>query len=82
MSDEGDLLLLLLGPGAGASLYWMLYRFYRNTDKSHAFEKETHVVAKPMTGSDEKVGQVTGVRNAFISGNNKSDWRKRVERMQ
>ena len=48
MSDDGGLALLLLGPAGGAGLYWMLYRYYRNTDKSHAFERETEVKAKPV----------------------------------
>jgi len=39
MSDNSSLALLLLGPGGGIGLYWALYRYYRNTDKSHAFER-------------------------------------------
>ena len=52
MSDDGGLALLLLGPAGGAGLYWMLYRYYRNTDKSHAFERETEIKAQPVTGAD------------------------------
>ena len=47
MSDDSELLFLLLGPASGVGLYWALYRYYRNTDKSHAFERETAVEAKP-----------------------------------
>ena len=82
MSDDASLWLLASGPAGGTALYWMLYRYYRNTDKSHAFEKETEVVAKPVTGSDEKSGKVTGVRNSRIEGDNVSDYRKRVERLE
>ena len=43
MATESDnsAALLLLGPAGAAVVYWLLYRYYRNTDKSHAFEKET-----------------------------------------
>ena len=50
MSDDSGLWLLALGPAGAAGLYWTLYRYYRNTDKSHDFEHETAVVAKPVTG--------------------------------
>ena len=82
MSDDGGLALLLLGPAGGAGLYWMLYRYYRNTDKSHAFERETKVDAKPATGSDRKVDEVKGTRETRIRGDNVSAYRDRVERMR
>lgn len=82
MSDDGGLALLLLGPAGGAGLYWMLYRYYRNTDKSHAFERETTVDAKPVTGSDSKVDEVKGTRETHIRGDNVGDYRKRVQRMR
>jgi hypothetical protein len=81
MSDESSLALLLIGPAGGTGLYWMLYRYYRNTDKSHAFEKETAVVAKPVTGTDEKTGKVEGVKNSRIGGDNVHAYRERVERI-
>ena len=52
MSDDGGLAILLLGPAGATGLYWFLYRYYRNTDKSHAFERETAIDAKPVTGMD------------------------------
>ena len=81
MSDDGGLALLLLGPAGGAGLYWMLYRYYRNTDKSHAFERETDVKAKPVTGSESKVGENNGTRESRIKGDNVRDYRERVARM-
>lgn len=82
MSDElGSLGLLLIGPGGGAALYWALYRYYRNTDKSHAFERETTVEAKPVTGSERKVGTNDGTSETAIRGNNVQAYRARVERM-
>ena len=83
MSDDGGILLLLaVGPAAATGLYWGLYRHYRNTDKSHGFEHETAVVAKPVTGSDEKVGEVTGTQETRISGNNVGAYRERVQRLE
>ena len=81
MSDDGGLSLLLLGPAGAAGVYWALYRYYRNTDKSHAFERETTVDAKPVTGSDRKVGENNGTRQQRISGDNVQDFRERVARM-
>ena len=80
MSDDGGLWLLLAGPAGATGLYWFLYRYYRNTDKSHSFEHETAVEAKPVTGSDEKVGTVKGTRATRISGDNVRAYRTRVQR--
>ena len=82
MSDDGGLAILLLGPAGATGLYWALYRYYRNTDKSHGFEHETAVVAKPVTGSDEKVDEVKGTRETKIRGDNVREYRKRVQRVQ
>lgn len=82
MSDDSSLALLLLGPAGGVGLYWALYRHYRNTDKSHGFERETTVQAKPVTGSDAKVGENNGTQEKRIRGDNVHDYRKRVERVR
>ena len=84
MSDDASLAILLMGPAGGAGLYWMLYRYYRNTDKSHAFERETAIVAKPVTGAerDRKVDEVKGTRQTQISGNTVAAYRERVERVR
>ena len=82
MSDDGGLSILLLGPAGATGLYWFLYRYYRNTDKSHGFEHETQVVAKPVTGSDAKVDEVTGTRETRVPGDNVREYRKRVQRLQ
>lgn len=82
MSDDSGLWLLLLGPAGATGLYWALYRYYRNTDKSHAFERETIVEARPVTGSDQKIGEVTGTRETEIDGNNVQAYRKRVQRIE
>jgi len=81
MSDDGGLWLLLSGPASATGLYWALYRYYRNTDKSHAFEHETAVEAKPVTGADEKVGEVKGTQATRIPGDNVHAYRQRVQRV-
>lgn len=82
MSDDSGLWLLLLGPAGATGLYWMLYRYYRNTDKSHAFERETAIDAKPVTGSDRKVDEVTGTQETRIRGDNLHAYRQRVQRVR
>lgn len=82
MSDENSLALLALGPAGAAGLYWALYRFYRNTDKSHAFERETRVDAKPVTGSDAQVGTNNGTQDRRIEGDNVREYRRRVQQIR
>ncbi|KRA52638.1 hypothetical protein ASD77_13470 [Pseudoxanthomonas sp. Root65] len=82
MSDDNGLWLLALGPTGAAALYWAIYRYYRNTDKSHAFERETEVVAKPVTGSDRKIDEVKGTQRTRIDGDNLRAYRQRVTRIR
>ena len=82
MSDDNGLWLLALGPTGAAALYWAIYRYYRNTDKSHAFEHETDVAAKPVTGTDRKVDEVKGTQRTRIDGDNVSAYRQRVQRVR
>ncbi|MBN9341395.1 MAG: hypothetical protein ABT02_02225 [Comamonadaceae bacterium SCN 68-20] len=83
MDNDSTLLLLAMGPASAAGLYWMLYRYYRNTDKSHAFERETAITAQPVSGmqADVKVSEVRGTQATAISGNNVGDYRRRVKRV-
>ena len=71
-----------MGPAGATGLYWYLYRYYRNTDKSHSYEHETAVEAKPVTGSEQKVDQVKGTRETRIRGDNVAEYRKRVQRIR
>lgn len=84
MSDDGGLWLLAAGPAGATALYWALYRYYRNTDKSHGFEHETKVEAKPVTGaeSDTKVDTVEGTQQSRIDGDNVAAYRTRVQRIR
>ena len=81
MSDDGGLWLLLAGPVGATALYWTLYRYYRNTDKSHGFERETKVEAQPVTGSDEKIDTIEGTQRTRIEDDNVAAYRKRVQRI-
>lgn len=81
MSDDTGLWLLLSGPTGAAALYWALYRYYRNTDKSHAFERETTVQAQPVTGSDRQVDTITGTQERRIRSENGGAYRTRVMRV-
>jgi hypothetical protein len=80
-SQSNGELVLLAGPGGAALLYFTLWRYYRNTDKSHGFERETRIQSQPVTGSDAKVNEVTGTRSKRIDGANESDHRERVQRL-
>ena len=73
--------LLILGPASGGGLYFGLYRYYRNTDKSHSFERETRVASRPITGNDRKVDEVKGTQKSSIDGDNKTKHRQRVQRV-
>ena len=70
--------LLALGPVGAASFYWAVWMAYRNTDKSHAYEHETHIVVSNMTGDDIKVGTNNGTRDSRIQGKNSDKPRERV----
>ncbi|MCC7097625.1 MAG: hypothetical protein IT472_10640 [Thermomonas sp.] len=83
MSDDGGLFMLLLGPAGGAGFYWAMYRYYRNTDKSHSFEHETAVESKLVEGEEKdiKIDEITGTRDKRIKGDNVSEYRRRVTRI-
>jgi hypothetical protein len=80
---EGILFLLALGPASAVAFYWAIYRYYRNTDKSHAFEHETAVQVLALSGSehDHKVDEVRGTQRTRIDGDNAGNHRQRVPEM-
>lgn len=85
MDLDGDtiLFLLALGPASAAGVYWLIYRHYRNTDQSHAYERETAVEVLALGGSegDHKVDEVRGTRSPRIQGDNAAQHRQRVQPM-
>lgn len=82
-NNDGILFLLALGPASAAGFYWAIYRHYRNTDKSHAFERETAVEVLTLGGSelDRKVDEVRGTKRTRIDGDNVANHRVRVRSM-
>ena len=72
--------LLALGPAGAAGVYFGMWRYYRNTHTSHSFERETRIVAQPVTGNDAKVREITGTKKSRIDGDNRTDHRRRVQR--
>jgi hypothetical protein len=79
--DGGPVWLLALGPAGAGAFYVGMWRYYRNTDRSHHFERETRIEAQPATGSDTKVNTVTGTRSPAVDGDNRSNHRQRVQRV-
>lgn len=79
-SDGGPAWLLIIGPAGGGAMYYGLWQYYRNTGKSHSFERETKVAAKPVTGNDRKVDEIKGTKKSGIDGDNHTDHRQRVQR--
>ena len=80
--DSAPLWLLAAGPAGAVAMYWSLYRYYRNTDKSHAFERDTLIKGQPVKGSEEKIDHISRTRDSDIDGDNAADHRKRVERLR
>ncbi|HEV2798164.1 MAG TPA: hypothetical protein VGV65_11140 [Nocardioides sp.] len=80
-SDGVPAWILAAGPAGGAATYWALHRYYRNTDKSHAYERDTLIAAQPVQGNQEKVDHISRTRDSDIDGDNSSNHRARVERL-
>lgn len=80
-SDSGPTWLLILGPAGAGAVYYGLWQYYRNTGKSHSFERETRIGAKPVTGADRKVDEIKGTKKSSVDGDNHGDHRERVQRI-
>jgi len=80
-SGDGALWLLAAGPAGAAATYWSLYRYYRNNDKSHAFERDTLIEAQPVQGAKERVDHISKTRDSDIDGDNAAEHRERIERL-
>ncbi|MFT3852302.1 MAG: hypothetical protein QM733_06160 [Ilumatobacteraceae bacterium] len=79
-SSGGPGWLLAAGPAAGVGTYVVGYRYYRNTQASHSFERETRIQSQPVSGNDAKIGENNGTRQSSVDGDNRSDHRRRVQR--
>ena len=80
-SDGPPLWLLAAGPAGAVGTYWLIYRYYRNTDKSHAYERDTLVEAQPVQGGQQKVDHISKTRASKIKGGNADKHRVRVDRL-
>ena len=80
-SDGAPAWILAAGPAGGAATYWALYRYYRNNDKSHAYERDTLIAAQPVEGREEKVDHISKTRDSDIDGDNSTKHRQRVQRI-
>lgn len=80
-SDDNLVWLLAAGPVGGVATYWAFFRYYRNTDKSHAFERDTIIDADPVQGSEDKIDHIGRTRDSDIDGDNSGDYRERVRRI-
>lgn len=81
-ADDTALWLLAAGPVGGVATYWAFYRYYRNSDKSHAFERDTIIDAQPVQGGEEKVDHISRTRDSDIDGDNSGNYRARVQRIR
>ena len=79
--DSNPVWILAAGPAGGAATYWAFYRYYRNTDKSHDYERDTIIAAQPVQGGEEKVDHISRTRDDDIDGDNKDKHRQRVQRI-
>jgi len=80
-NSSGPVWLLVLGPAGAGGLYFGLWSYYRNTGKSHSFERETRIDAKPVIAHDTKVDEIKGTKKSGIDGGNGTDHRQRVQRL-
>ncbi|UMG93017.1 hypothetical protein [Nocardioides sp. TF02-7] len=78
----GLLWLLAAGPAGAVGTYWALYRYYRNTDKTHHYERDTIIEAQPVQGSEEKIDHISRTRDSDIDGDNSRKHRERVQRIR
>jgi hypothetical protein len=82
LASEGPpLWLLAAGPAGAIGTYWLIYRYYRNTDKSHEYERDTLIEAKPVRGGEEKIDHIRKTKESRIKGDNRDKHRVRVNRL-
>lgn len=77
-SEEGGPWLWLLGPLGGTGFFMWVFLRYRNTDKRHAFERETVNEVLDLKVYDQKSGEITGTTDSHIRGRNSNSPRTRL----
>ena len=84
-SDSGAIGIafpFLAGPGVFIAVYFGIYRYYRNTDKRHHFEKETEVSVGNLKRGDRRVGTNNRQKSRSMSGRNSTEHLTRVRRIK
>jgi hypothetical protein len=81
-SDDSLLWLLAAGPAGAAATYWGIYRYYRNSDKTHEFERDTLIESQPVQGGEERIDHISKTRDSDIDGDNSAKHRERVQRIR
>ncbi|WP_083713758.1 hypothetical protein [Brachybacterium sp. P6-10-X1] len=71
----------IAGPAVFAAVYGGIYRYYRNTDKRHHFERETDVAVGNLRTGDRKVGTNNRQKSRTMAGENSTDHLQRVRRI-
>ena len=84
-SDDGAIgfaLPFIAGPAVFGGVYFAIYRYYRNTDKRHHFEKETEVAVGNLRTGDRRRGSNNRQRSRSMNGANQDDHLQRVHRIR
>jgi hypothetical protein len=81
-SDDSLVWLLAAGPAGAVATYWGFYRYYRNNDKSHEYERDTIIDAQPVQGGEERIHHISRTRDKDIDGDNSRNYRQRVQRIR
>lgn len=74
--------IFLAGPIAGGAMYWLIFQYYRNTNKSHQYERETKIESQPAVINDVKVRTRRKTSQSKTPNENGKDHRRRVQRIQ
>lgn len=84
-SDSGAIGIafpFIAGPAVFAAVYGGIYRYYRNTDKRHEYEKETEVAVGNLRSGDRRVGSNNRQKSRSMSGRNSTEHLQRVRRIK
>lgn len=84
-SDDGAIgfaLPFIAGPAVFGGVYFAIYRYYRNTDKRHEFERNTDVAVGNLKAQDRKRGSNNRQKSRTMQGHNEDDHLKRVRRIR
>jgi hypothetical protein len=87
LADSGDgaagiAFPFIAGPAVFAAVYIGIYRYYRNTDKRHEFERKTDVAVGNLRSGDHRVGTNNRQKSRRMSGRNSTDHLERVRRIR